>query len=278
MKHGPSAFFADVGPPRERTQFAPHGTIDVDPVTLGLYLGPCVCYDPCADINPYSLAALVLAPRFTLLVRDRLEAAGVVVVSPALRGAPYKEMCACRLLGGPKDFAAFLQFASNYDDVSIAQLLEPAKAAADLADQYADQVLGDIRTAVIAKARMNYLRAEGPRAFLQPRPDHFPDDEDDSSAPPCYPSVLPGTGVRVSREDTAYAMRAMTDPRASAANRAALSCQTGLNIGGRARPASLPALCANEMEQRRCAQGPGWCGGSGHLTAPPAPPLQPFQL
>jgi hypothetical protein len=276
MKHGPCAFFPDVGPRPEKTQFAPHGTIEADPVTLGLYMGPCACYDPCLDINPYSLAALLLAPRFALLVRDRLEAAGVVVVSPALRGAPFKEMCACRVLGGPENFAAFLQFASNYDDVSIAQMLEPARVAADLADQYADKVLGDIRNAVIDHARMNYLRAEGPRAFLQPRPDHFADEDPGPGAAPCYPSVLPGTGVRVSREDNAYVTRAMTDPRASAANRAALSCQTGLNIGGRPRPVDVQALCENEAQQTKCGRGPGWCGGSAHSNHPVPP--QPFQL
>lgn len=272
MKHGPSAFFGDVGPAPEKTQFAPHGTIEVDPVTLGLYVGPCVCGAAearCLDINPYSLAALLLAPRMALLVRDRLEDAGVVVVAPVLRDAPFEDMCACRVLGGPEQFSAFLQFASNYDDVSIAQMLEPAAVAANLADQYADQVLGDIRSAVLGKARMNYLRAEGPRAYLEPRPQFFADDDTQDSAP-CYPTVLPGTGVRVSREDTPFALRALTDPRSGAANRAALSCQTGLNIGGRLRPADPLAQYSNDCLQRRCGQGTGWCGG-----AVPSPPNHP---
>lgn len=270
MRHGPSAFFPDVGPPREKTQFAPHGTIDVDPATLDLYLGPCACYSACADINPYSLAALMLDPRFALLVRDRLQAAGVVVLTPALEHAPLDTMCACRILGGPQEFAGYLLYVRNFSDTSLAQVLEPAKMAADAADQYADKVLGIIRESVLGRARMNYLRAEGPRAFLAPRPDHYARDEADEGGSgtggpaPCYPLVLPGTGCRVSRQDTAFALRALTDPRASAANRAALSCQTGLNIGGGPRCAAGPGPQTLKcFEEKACAAASGaWCGGA----------------
>ena len=263
MRHGPSAFFPDVGPPREKTQFAPHGTIGLDPIPLDLYLGPCVCTDACRLINPYSVAALMLAPQYALLVRDRLEDAGVVTVSCVLEGAPLEAMCACRVLGGPDHFSGYLGFVNQFADTSTAQIMEPAKVAADAADQYADQVLGNIRESVLGRARMNYLRAEGPRAYLSPRPDYFPDADPEAAGygPPCYPTVLPGTGVRVSREDTAFSLRAMTDPRASAANRAALSCQTGLDIGGGPRCVAPPTP-AMYSGQNACAAGPGWCGGA----------------
>lgn len=226
MKHGPDAFDATYTP-TPKTQFAPHGTIEVaGTYELPLYRGPCVCVGRC-DVVWYSMQQLLLRPGVVSVLRDMLVQSGTVSVSPELAAVPAEALCSCRLLGGPDNFEPWAAFAGGYSDFSTMQVLEPVTEALKLCRMYVEtEVLGPLRSTIIAQARMNYLRAEGPRAFLTP---HTFDEDTDVSV--TLPAVLPGTGCRVSEADTPFAARALTDPRSSALHRAQLAARTGLAIG-----------------------------------------------
>jgi hypothetical protein len=231
MGHGPAAFFGDVGdaPPRPRTQFAPHGTLQVEPIRLDVWEGPCVC--SACGITPYSLASMLVLPSNALAVRCGLEAAGLVKVSRRLRA--QTPVCACAVMGGPDHFAGLLAFAEGYGDVSAAQVLDPGATLAQLDELYESRVAGAARNMVIGASMANYARAEGNMAYLAPRPVA---EATLGDAVPCLPEFLPGTGCRTTPEDTPYAALALTNPAASVAHRAALGCQMGLRIGGGSVP------------------------------------------
>ena len=271
LDHGPAIFpaFGDVeGDRRPRTQYAPYGCIDVDPLVWDVYNGPCACGAACYAANgsgsvclsPYafaqSIASLLVTARNAVKVRDGLQAAGLVVLTPALRSLDPKRTCACRLMGGPENFSGLANFAMQYTDTSIMQLLDVRAEVAFLTNLYVTQVTTDVRSQVIAAARANYARAEGPRAFLQPRlvSTDAADDAVDATVMASLPEALPGTGVRVSLEDSAFAARALLDPRACFANRVAMACQTGLAIGAApcVRPDSLQS--ENPCADARCVE------------------------
>ncbi len=227
MRHGPAEYRPEDYVVRPKTQFAAHGKIDMDPIHATVYDGCCVCF-PCR-INVYSMTALLIDIRNAYRVRDMLEAEGVITVSPCLRKS--RPLCACKVLGGPCLYDGLLRFALAYEDVPIIQVPNPAQQLHMLDRLYVDNVLGSIRTQVNANARMNYARAEGPRAYLQDFP--VADDTEGEATSEGLPCVLPGTGVRVVASDSLFTSRALTDPRSSARNRAALSEATGLPIGAR---------------------------------------------
>lgn len=240
LAHGPSAFFPDVGPVKPKTQYAPHGKIQLDPVRLSVFKGPCIC--GCA--YPYSMASLLVAPENAVHVRNLLEKTGIIKVSKSLKALTPR--CACQALGGPEAYNGLALYAQQFEDTSIAQIPDPMAQLLFLDQVYVDKILGDIRSEVVSHARMNYLRAEGPRAYLQSRPK--PEDEYDEPGT-CLPEILPGTGIRTTPEDTRFAARNLTDPRSSLKNRMALSCQTGLNIGS--KPAEIEPT-QSECPSARC--------------------------
>ena len=242
MRHGPSAFLAFGQVPsdnRPATQFAPHGAIQVEKLELDAYVGPCLC-NVCYGTEcrpPYAFAqsvgSLLVTARNALKVRGALVAAGVVTVSPALEAATTTKTCACGVLGGPSGFEGLAKFALRYADTSIMQLLDVRREVDFLNGVYVSEVLAQVQSQVISNARANYARAEGPRAYLQPRLEltDGADDAADAAYAETLPEVLPGTGVRVSLEDSAFAARALLDPKACYANRVSMRCQTGLAIG-----------------------------------------------
>lgn len=124
LAHGPSAFVgADVLPPRPKTQYAPHGVLQVDKLTLDVWQGPCDC--ACACFNVYSVAALVVCAANARVVRDMLVLAGVVELTPALAAlTPACGACACRILGGPDFFRGLVVTAMEYVDTPIVSLLD----------------------------------------------------------------------------------------------------------------------------------------------------------
>jgi hypothetical protein len=259
LTHGPSAFDATYRP-KARTQFAPHGTIAVpEPEVLDLYRGPCVCTGAgcIARPTPYSMQALLLEAPYGLAVRGLLQKAGVVVASPALAAAGPTTLCTCRAIGGPDMFSQYAQFVVDFADTSIAQVMEPAQQAAHIVRVYVDKVLGDIRAAVLAQARMNYVRAEGPRAWMEPRPEWAAGDDPLEGDAPLYPRVLPGTGIEMCEEDTAFAARALTDPRANARNRAYLRCAAGLSSSS-SSSSSSPGPGSGVFDSRQTGRVPGW--------------------
>lgn len=258
LRYGPAEYRPEDYVQRPKTQFAAHGKIDmIDPIPACVYDGCCVCF-PCR-INMYSMTALLIDVRNAYRVRDMLEAEGVITVSEALRAS--RPLCACRVLGGPCLYDGLLRFALAYEDVPIVQVPNPAQQLHMLDRLYVDNVLGSIRTQVNANARMNYARAEGPRAYLQDLP--VADDSEDTASEG-LPCVLPGTGVRVVPTDSLFTTRALTDPRSSARNRAALSAETGLPIG------ATPCIVSEQILVPAVVEIPG-CG------AKPSPP-RAFEL
>ncbi len=239
MKHGPAPFVPDCGPGRPRTQYAPQGPIQVEPLVLDLCDTPCQCVQG----YPYSLQSMMIEPANILRVRDLLESFNLVRVTPRLRSAAG--LCPCALLGGQSQYDGFVDFASQYVDTSVAQVLDPVAEVAKLNMMYVDRVAAGARSLVINQARMNYLRAEGPRAYLTDRP--VPTNGVEGSMPD-LPDVLPGTGILTSPEDSAFTARAMTDPRTKLSYREAFSCQTGLPVGR--NPTMRP-----EKNMKHCAAG-----------------------
>ena len=247
LTHGPSAFVgADVLPPRPKTQFAPHGVLQVDKLVLDVWCGPCAC--GCCAFNPYCVAALVVCAANARVVRDMLAVAGVVVVTPQLAALTPANACACRIMGGPDMFAGLSRFALEYVDTPIVSLLDVGATIMELDRLYVSNVLTDVRSMVISQARANYARAEGPRAYLQDFPvvadADTPLAEDEGAGGANDDLVLAGTGCRVVGSDSKYANLALSSPMASVANRAALACQTGLPIGAAPEIHPVQTVCA----------------------------------
>lgn len=253
---------------QRKTQFAPQGPITMQPILVdGTACAgtSCVCIGLMGGsgctYHRSSMTALLLHPRNLVHVRNLMEDAGLITVTADVRARadallaragevaaagflPAAE-CSCAYMGHPDLFNSFVRFASIYSDVSMAQPASAPQMALELDAQYVEQVLGATRAAVLAGARANYARAEGPRAFLQPVPlpadTEAPEDEalagcgfvdsDGCRASTGLPLVLPGTGCRTTPLDTRFAQRALTDPRSCFANRVSMASQTGLPIG-----------------------------------------------
>jgi hypothetical protein len=233
LAHGPAAFIAYDGPPRVKTQFAPHGPIPLpEPMVLYPAPTPCRCtmclgVGPGGGPYPYSMAALLLMPANALAVRDALEAQGVVAVSPALRALKRRQLrCASAVLGGGDLYVGFATFAASFETTPLITTPNPGAKVLQLNAAYVEQTLAGIRAQVISAARVNYLRAEGGRAYLQPLPALAGDDDGAALMPP-LPAVLP-SGVRTSVHDGPYASYALTVPMVAPHIRAAFECQTGL--------------------------------------------------
>lgn len=232
LPHGPAAFFGepDGGPMPAKTQYSVQGPMELQPVKLSLYDGPCVCVHPtinCTGVYAYSVASLLLLPRNVLHVRDLMEDAGLVRVTRRLREAPLT--CPCRILGGPATYTGFVGFALQYEDTPFVQMPDPKALIQYLNGVYVTGVMTQLRTCVNDNARMNYARAEGPRAYLDPRPE-VEADYGDVNMP--LPAVLP-SGIRTTAADTAFASYSLTNPLATPRNRAAFAAETGLYVGTR---------------------------------------------
>jgi hypothetical protein len=267
---------------RPRTQMAPHGPVAVEPVPLRAYHGPCVCV--CAPAH--SLSEVALSPANGVAVRDALVAAGLFTMDAELAAAPLMcaaaaargrrefASCACRLMGGPDLYLAFAQYVTEGGNDAVAAVKLPSvpQALAVLDQAYVSLVSADALSSVVAKAKMNYARAEGARAFLDPRPlngfqvDALP--QYDGTLTRALPVVLPGTGSVILAGDNAMVARTLTDPRARPQYRAAMSAVTGLPIG--AAPARAPvvraatATVAVSADVVRGARGgPGAGAGAG---------------
>jgi hypothetical protein len=225
LRHGPDLFTYTVADVQPKTQYAPEGDLLAEPITMDLSNGPCVC----GCVMAYTINSIMLMPANLLSLRRQMEYAGLANVTPALANTT-RPLCGCKLLGGVESgvYAGFAAFAQQYNQDSVMQLMDPGKQAAFFTTVYVSRVIEKARSSVTAQAQMNYARAEGPRAQLQPNP--VPDCTP-STFSALLPPVLPGTACNVVATDTLFATRALTDPRSAATARAVLSCVTGLPIG-----------------------------------------------
>jgi hypothetical protein len=195
--------------PAPKTQYAPHGAIAYEPLVVDLSAcgGRCVCAVPVR----FSLAAEMLVPRSVALVRTLLEQTGLVVFKGEDDGHP------CRILG-PDLYAGFAAYTEQFNSTAAIRLLNVWDTVVAMDTAYVENVVqSQTRHQVITNAQANYLRAEGNRAFLEPRPEY---GAAIVTPPPPLPPVMPGMGNTVVEGDGYGATRAFTDPRAGAAIRA----------------------------------------------------------
>jgi hypothetical protein len=124
------------------------------------------------------------------------------------------------------DFAAFgMQFA----DVSAWTQPAPVAQVNFYNTVYLMRVIASAREQVTMASVANYARAASNRAFLQDRP-AAPELRGGVANSAHLPLVLPGTGCEVAPTDELYATYNLTAPIASAANRAAFECLTGIPV------------------------------------------------
>ncbi len=226
LKHGPDAFSytaADVAP---KTQYAPVGDIVTEAVLLDLPPPgtPCICIPQYG----YSVAQLFMERSNVLKIRGLLVQTGMVNLSPALAAAGL-EYCSCKILGGAETYAQLSAFAVQYMDTPVIQVPNLGVFMDFLNTSYIQNVIAELKFMVNTQARLNYLRAEGNRAFIQQDP-ACPGGTID---PKSYdlPEVLPVTGCTVVAEDTMFATRMLTDPISRVSNREKMSRIANLPIG-----------------------------------------------
>ena len=205
-----------VGP---KTQFAPQGPVLMQALVIDVPpRAACVCGRVClGEVVAGSVGALLLTPRNMIRVRRALQAAGVVVPTAALAALTDGTLpCLCAALGSDPDiFTALFTFAAQYGNTAAVTQQNPAELVAFLNTVFVKQTLDNIYHAVASDAIANYARAEGNRAYMQPRP-----------APP---ESLVADPVVVARERSdAFCERELNDPTSTARRRAELGCLMGI--------------------------------------------------
>jgi hypothetical protein len=150
-------------------------------------------------------------------VRRALQAAGVVVPTAALAALTDGTLpCLCAALGSDPDiFTALFTFAAQYGDTAAVTQQNPAELVAFLNTVFVKQTLDNIYHAVASDAIANYARAEGNRAYMQPRP-----------APP--ESLVADPVVVARKRSDAFCERELNDPTSTARRRAELGCLMGI--------------------------------------------------
>jgi hypothetical protein len=226
MKFGVSPFYYKPTDVKPRTQYAPIGDLMAEPIDLGVDNSPCVC----ACVYAYSMTAFLMTATNLVFLRQTLLNSGLITVTPELMRLNDSNSCGCKILGGREGgiYAGFAKFASQFTDTSIIQLMQPAVQAEALNQLFVNNLINNTKSLVIGQARMNYARAEGPRAELQPYPMV---DCTRSTLSAGLPEYLPGTGVSVVATDSMFTTRALTDPKSAYSNRKVLSKMSGLPIG-----------------------------------------------
>ncbi len=157
-----------------KTQYAPQGPVLMEALVLRRQPpGVCVCPYVClGELVSGSVGALLMTARNMIRVRRGLQKAGVVVAAPELAALTDKDLpCLCAGLGADGDlFKALFAFATQYGNTPAIVQPNPAELVAFLNTVFVKQCLDNIYHAVTSDAIANYARAEGNRAYLQPRP------------------------------------------------------------------------------------------------------------
>lgn len=197
-----------------KTQFAPQGPVLMQALTLDV--APrcaCVCHAVCyGELAPGSVGALLMTRRNMVRVRRALQAAGVITASRALAALTDTTLpCLCAGLGSDPDlFQALFGFATQYGNTAAITQPNPAELVAFLNTVFVKQMLDNIHHAVAADAIANYARAEGNRAYIQPRPDPI--------------SLVTAPVLAAQQVGDAFCERALQDPTSNALRRAQLGC------------------------------------------------------
>ncbi len=203
-----------------KTQFAPQGPVLLQTLELAWAPGgvvPCVCGTVCiAEVAPGSVGALLMTRRNMIRVRRALQKAGIVRASPCLASLTDVSMpCLCSGLGSDPDlFRSLFAFATKYGNTPAITQPNPAELVAFLNTVYVRETLDNIQHAVAAEAMANYARAEGGRAYLQPRP--LPD------------SLVFDPVLTAQERGDAFCERELHDPVSTALRRVQLSTLVGI--------------------------------------------------
>lgn len=211
MKHGARPLTAEDQPePLPKTKFSLGNaqSLLMDPIILKPRVSVRGCVEKCLnEMRAYSLGALVYSVNNALKIREMLEHAGVIIVTPELAALVPDTVCA--VFGDSDDLHdAVWNVALGYTDVAIVTLPNPIQDLMTVNTMYVQSVVSAARTMVNEGLMANYARVEGNRAYLQERP--------------LYMDPTP--------KGTAFLDRALADPKASARNKQALACLTGLPL------------------------------------------------
>lgn len=223
LPHGPSAFTYTAADVRPKTQFAPQGELFGEPMVLDAMPPKTPCECGCA--YGWSMAYALLQPQNVQKVRRLLEKTGMVIVTPALKKVrASRGNCACAILS--EVYPGFYAFAQQYQDVPTIKVPDVSAYLAMLNQLYVTDAIAAVRSIVAKRAINNYARAEGNRAGLQamPLPDCLYPCE-----PARLPEILPGTGLTVPLDTSAFAVQGLCNaPTATIANRMALQAVSGI--------------------------------------------------
>jgi hypothetical protein len=161
----------------------------------------------------YSMAALVYSVPNALAVRRMAVEAGVLTLTDAIvRAAPD---CVCSVFGDLDNLHhGLVAHASEFNDAPIIRMPNPKRLLLELNTRFVNEIVTTARTLHNDKLRLNYARVEGNRAYYQEAPAMVPFDP----AP---------RAVDMSA-------RTRRDPRASLANRQALSALIGIPLSSHA--------------------------------------------
>jgi hypothetical protein len=211
MKHGARPLTAEDQPePLPRTKFSLGNDqpLLMDPIVLQPRVSLRGCADRCLnEMRAYSLATLIYSVNNAMKLREMLELAGVIIVTPDL--AALVPTCVCAVFGDSDDLHdAVWDVALGYTDVAIVTLPNPIQNLMTVNTMYVQNVVSAARAMVNEGLMANYARVEGNRAYLQDIP--------------MYMDPTP--------EGTGFLDRAMADPKATPQNRRALACLTGLPL------------------------------------------------
>jgi hypothetical protein len=226
IKHGPAEFTYTAADVKPKTQYVPEGNLITEPLTLCLTDAPCVCVRGVHG----TIQQLFLTPVNAMKVRTLLVQAGVVVLTPDLERVNHRNACSCRILGGwGGAYQQFAEYASQFSTTSVMDLPQPVHFVNYANTAYVAQVLADLRASVNQASILNYLRTEGPRAYLPDRP--IPGNANGNVVR--TETVVMPSGAKLLASDTDYEARTFLDPRLNTRRLKLMSDLSGIPIDGR---------------------------------------------
>ncbi len=226
VKHGPAEFTYTAADVKPKTQYVPEGNLITEPYVLCVTTSPCVCVRGVHG----SIQQLFLTPVNAMKVRTLLVQAGVVALGPGMDRVNHRNACACKILGGwGGAYAQFADYASQFSTNSVMDLPQPVHFVNYANTAYVTQVLADLRANVNQASILNYLRTEGPRAYIA---DRSVLGNGSANAIRTETVVLP-SGAKLLASDTDYEARTFLDPLLNAKRLKLMSDLSGIPIDGR---------------------------------------------
>lgn len=226
IKHGPAEFNYTAADVKPRAQYVPEGNLITEPLVLNAKVLPCACVRGVHG----SIQQLFLTPVNAMKVRTLLVQSGVVVLTPELEGINHRNACSCKILGGwDGAYAQFAEYATQFSTNSVMDLPQPVHFVNYANTAYVTQILADLRARVNQASILNYLRTEGPRAYMA---DRSILGNANANVPRTETLVMP-SGAKLLPSDTDYEARTFLDPLLNTRRLKLMSDASGIPIDGR---------------------------------------------